>query len=90
MYKLIMPDSYLKKEKQFFKKHPDLKDRYKKILILLITNPHYPSLRLHKLKGNLKEYYSISLTMKYRIKLDIVINDKEIIFIDIGTHDSVY
>ena len=90
MYKLIMPSSYLKKEKQFFKKHPDLKDKYKKILTLLITNPHYPSLRLHKLKGNLKEYYSISLNMKYRIKLDIVINDKEIIFLDIGTHESVY
>jgi len=50
-----MPESYLKKEKQLFRKHPDLKDRYKKILTLLITNPHYPSLRLHKLKGNLKE-----------------------------------
>ena len=81
-----MPDSYLKKEKQFFKRHPDLKDRYKKILTLLITNPYYPSLRLHKLK----DYHSVSITMKYRIKLDIVINNKEIIFIDIGTHDSVY
>jgi hypothetical protein len=28
--------------------------------------------------------------MKYRIKIDIVINYNEIIFIDIGTHDSVY
>ena len=90
MYKLKMPESYLKKEKQFFKKHPELKDRYKKILTIMMNNPHYPSLRLHKLKGNLKDYYSASITMKYRIKLDIIIKEKEIIFIDIGTHDSVY
>ncbi len=90
MYKLIFPASYLKKEKHFFKKHPQLKERYKKTLSLLMDNPHHPSLRLHKLQGKLSAYYSISLSMQYRIILAIVIQDNKIYLIDIGSHDEVY
>ncbi len=90
MYKLIFTDTYLKKEKKFIKKHPELKERYKKTLSLLINNPHHPSLRLHKLQGKLSKYYSISITMSYRIVLDLIITDKEIILLDIGSHDEVY
>ena len=90
MYKLIFTDTYLKKEKKFIKKHPELKERYKKTLSLLMDNPHHPSLRLHKLQGKLSKYYSISITMSYRIVLDLIITDKEIILLDIGSHDEVY
>ena len=90
MYKLIFTDIYLKKEKRFIKKHPELKERYKKTLSLLMNNPHHPSLRLHKLQGKLNKYYSISITINYRIVLDLIITDKEIILIDIGSHDEVY
>ena len=90
MYKLIFTNTYLKKEKKFIKKHPELKERYKKTLSLLMDNPHHPSLRLHKLQGKLSKYYSISITMSYRIVLDFIITDKEIILLDIGSHDEVY
>ncbi len=90
MYKLLLSDRYIKKEKIFIKKHPDLKERYKKTLLHLKANPHHPSLRLHKLKGTLKEYHSISISMSYRVTLELIIMDKEIILIDIGKHDDVY
>ncbi|NPA10777.1 MAG: plasmid stabilization protein [Epsilonproteobacteria bacterium] len=90
MYTLIFPQSYKKIEKRFFKKHPNLIDRYEKILTLLMQNPFHPSLRIHKLNPPLEQFYSISLTMKYRIIIDFVIKDNEIIFLNIGTHEKVY
>ena len=87
MYELILDESYLKKEKKFFKNHPDLLDKYKKILHILRIDPYYPSLRIHKLKGNLKEYHSISINMSYRIIINFIIENEKIIFIDIGGHE---
>lgn len=89
-YKILFTETYLKKLKKFLKKHPDVFDRYIKTMELLEIDPYHPSLRLHKLKGKLRIYHSVSITMQYRIVIDFIINDNEIIPIDIGTHDEVY
>jgi addiction module RelE/StbE family toxin len=89
-YKIIQTDEYFKKLKKFIKKHPDILPRYSKTIELLEIDPYHPSLRLHKLQGKLRVYYSVSITMKYRVVIDFIIKDKEIIPIDIGTHDEVY
>jgi len=90
MYKLIETKRYHKKLIKFFKKHPTLLNKYEKTIMLLGTNPSHPSLRLHKLKGELKEFYSVSIDMDYRIIIDFIIIDKKIYLIDIGNHDEVY
>ena len=89
-YKLIFPESYLKKEKKFLEKHPELLERYKKVLKLLELNPTHPSLRLHKLKGKFAGKYSVYITMSYRIIIIFAVTEKGIVFIDIGSHDDVY
>ena len=89
-YKIIVTDTYLKKLKKFLKKHPDILQRYIKTIEILEVNPHHPSLRLHKLQGRLCEFHSISINMDYRVILDFIIQDNEIIPVDIGTHDDVY
>jgi addiction module RelE/StbE family toxin len=89
-YKIIRTDEYFKKLKKFIKKHPEALDRYIKAIELLEINPFHPSLRIHKLQGKLREYQSVSINMKYRIVIDFVLTEKEIIPIDIGTHDEVY
>lgn len=90
MYKIVETVRYQKKVVKFFKKHKDLFTKYQKVMFLLETNPYHPSLRLHKLQNNLKEFYSISLDMQYRIILDFIIVDEQIILIDIGAYDEVY
>jgi addiction module RelE/StbE family toxin len=89
-YKIVQSKRYLKRAAKFFKKHPDLLPKYQKVLEQLEVDPHYPSLRLHKLKGELNEYYSVSIDRSYRIVIDLIITDKEIILLDIGSHDEVY
>jgi len=90
MYKILETQKYHKKLLKFFKKHKNMTDKYKKVMFLLGNNPYHPSLRLHKLQGELKNYYSISLDLKYRIILDFIIIDNKIYLLDIGSHDEVY
>jgi mRNA-degrading endonuclease YafQ of YafQ-DinJ toxin-antitoxin module len=47
-------------------------------------------LRLHKLKGRLKELHSVSVTFSCRITLSFALIDGAIVLIDIGAHDEVY
>ena len=90
MYKLIETKKYQKKLVKFLKKHKHLLPKYEKCITILESNPHHPSLRLHKLQGNLKDFYSVSIDMEYRIIIDFIIVDKRIILIDIGSHNEVY
>ena len=89
-YRLIYPDSYNKRARKFLKKHPDIRNQYQKTLELLELNPHHPCLRLHALKGQLTGLSSVSINMSYRIVLQLMIRDKDIILVDVGTHDQVY
>ncbi len=89
-YRLIYTNSYNKKAKKFIKKHPDLLGQYKKTLKLLELNPYHPSLRLHELKGKLKGLHSVSINISYRITLELIITDKDIILVDVGSHEQVY
>ena len=89
-YKIVRTDEYFKKLKKFIKKHPDVLGRYIKTIELLEYDPYHPSLRLHKLQGKLRIYHSISINMKYRVVIDFIIQNNEIIPIDIGTHDEIY
>jgi mRNA-degrading endonuclease YafQ of YafQ-DinJ toxin-antitoxin module len=87
---IIFTESYNKKAKKFIQKHPELESQYVKTLKLLELNPFHPSLRLHKLTGKFKEIYSISINLLYRITLEFLIKNNQIIPIDIGSHDEVY
>jgi len=89
-YQLIFTDSYKKFAKRFAKKHPELAQPYRKTLMQLCDNPQHPSLRLHGLKGKLQGLHSVSINMNYRISLELMITDKEIILINVGSHDDVY
>ena len=89
-YRLIYPESYLKRARKFLKKHPEIRTQYQKTLELLELNPHHPSLRLHRLQGRLAPLSSASINMSYRIVLDIIIQEKDIILVDVGHHDQVY
>jgi toxin HigB-1 len=88
--KLIYTESYIKRAKKFARQHPDIILQYEKTLKLLEINPFHPSLSLHKLKGKLKKFYSVSINISYRICIDFIIDENKIILIDIGTHDYLY
>ncbi len=89
-FNLVFTEQYNKRAARFLKRHPELRSQYLKTLQLLEVNPHHPSLRLHPLSGKLSGLHSISINLSYRITLELIIHDAEIIPVNVGDHDAVY
>ncbi len=89
-YAFVFTESYNRRALRWLKRHPDLRQQYLKTLQLLEANPFHPSLRLHALSGGLKGLHSISINLSYRITLELLIEDAQIILVNVGDHDVVY
>lgn len=89
-FALVFTEQYTCRAAQFLKRHPDLRQHYLKTLQLLEANPAHPSLRLHALKGKHNGLHSISINLSYRITLELLIQDRQIIPVNVGDHDTVY
>lgn len=90
MYVIVTSSYFLKRAKKFFRKHPDLKERFANVVDDLKKDPFHPRLELHGLGGRMKDIQAVSLTHSYRITLTIMVTDKEIILLDIGNHVEIY
>ena len=88
-YSLVFTDHYNRTASKFLKRHPELRQLYLKTLQLLNANPFHPSLRLHPLRGRLEGLHSVSINLSYRITLEMIIENKRIILVNIGDHDTV-
>lgn len=89
-FTLVFTDQYNRRAARFLKRHPQLREQYRKTLMLLVANPHHPSLRLHALAGKLSGLHAVSINLSYRITLELVIRDQQIVPINVGDHDAVY
>lgn len=89
-YTLVFTDQYNRRAARFLKRHPQLREQYRKTLLLLAADPHYPALRLHALSGRLEGLHSVSINLSYRITLELLIRDKQIVPINVGDHEAVY
>ena len=89
-FTLVFTEAYNRRAAKWLKKHPDLRQQYLKTLQLLELNPFHPSLRLHALSGRLTGVHSVSINLSYRITLDLLIEGKEIVLLNLGDHDAVY
>lgn len=89
-YTLVFTEQYEKRARHFLKRHPELEKQYLKTLQLLEANPFHPSLRLHQLSGKFSDLHSVSINLSYRITIELLITEHEIIPVNVGDHDAVY
>jgi len=89
-WQLVFTEQYVRRARRFLRRNPQVRAQYEKTLELLSLNPQHPSLRLHNLKGNLKHLQRVSINMHYRITIELLITEYEIILVNVGDHDSVY
>ena len=89
-YVLIFTEQYSRRAARFLKRHPEVREQYRKTLLLLQANPHHPSLRLHALAGKFAGLHSVSINLSYRITMDFIIRERQIVPINVGDHDAVY
>jgi addiction module RelE/StbE family toxin len=88
MKKIEFSNPFKKSFKKTVSKNADVAFAVMQKLFILSQDINHPSLKLHKLKGELRKYYAISIEYDLRIILEI--SDTEIILISIGSHDEVY
>ena len=90
MYTLVWTAGFTRTAGKFLKQHPELREKFATILTDLERDPFQPHLRYHHLHGRLEGVQAISITSSYRLTLTILIANKEIILLDVGSHDAVY
>ena len=89
-YTLVFTESYNRRAKKSLKKHPELQGQYLKVLQLLEDNPFHPSLRLHALQGRLQGLHSVSINLAYRITLEMLISERDVVLVDVGGSGVCY
>lgn len=87
---LLFTEQYNRRAAKFLKQHPELRSTYLKTLQLLEANPAHPSLRLRALRGKFDGLHSVSINLSYRITLEMLIQNQQIIPVNVGDHDAVY
>ena len=90
MFRIVAPESFLRQARKFFRKHPDLKARFGTLVGDLQRDPFQPHLALHPLSGRLAGCHAVRLSHSYRVTVTLLVSEKEITLLDIGTHDEVY
>jgi addiction module RelE/StbE family toxin len=91
---LVWDSSFKRAYKRVIRKNPRLEETIFEVLELLVTDPFAPSLKSHKLKGDLEGLWACWVEYDCRIIYTFQPNPDEdedmIVLIDIGTHDEVY
>ena len=67
--KIFLASSYIRAYKKLTKYNIPLRDKIKKKILLFMTTPNNPSLKLHKLEGGLRDNWSFSVESDLRIIL---------------------
>lgn len=89
-YHLLWTETFLRTARKFTRRHPDLDSELEAVLKQLEQDPRAPRLRLHALQGKHRGKHAVSLTYSHRIVLILRVTEKEIVLLDIGSHDEVY
>ncbi|TVR62630.1 MAG: type II toxin-antitoxin system mRNA interferase toxin, RelE/StbE family [Candidatus Competibacteraceae bacterium] len=89
---LIKSSAFVRTAKRVLKKNPSLAVDIQTTLELLSEDAFHPSLKTHKLKGNLEGSWACSVAYNLRIIFEFVQYDEsEAILLEaIGSHDEVY
>ena len=92
--KLLLTKSFEKAFQKFIKNNIALKKNIQKTIQLMEADVFSPSLKTHKLSGNLYDLLACSCGYDCRIIFSIehypISNQEVILLIDIGKHNEVY
>lgn len=88
-HKIYFSDNFKESYKKIVRRQADVSFSILECLIIFFQDPFTPSLRTHKLKGQLSNFYAFSVLTDFRIifRFD---DYGDIVIVDIGSHDEVY
>lgn len=91
---LVWSPAFTRAVKKLLRQSPQMAKPIEQTLEKLSFDPYDPSLRTHKLKGNLEGIYACSIDYSNRLLFKFVPtpeeDGEEIFLLNIGSHDDVY
>ena len=88
MRDIVISKVFKKKLKKYIAKYPERDAAIEYCLLLLSNDTNSTELKLHKLKGEMKDLYSVRIDYSHRLTFEM--DKNEIRLIAIGDHDSTY
>ncbi len=92
--KVVWSNAFKRSFKKLVKKNPQLQEKIIQVLKALANNPFTPSLKSHKLTGNLANLWACWVTYDCRVIFEFSEEEESaeaiIFLVDIGSHDEVY
>jgi addiction module RelE/StbE family toxin len=92
--KLVWSSKFIREFKRLKRQNPQLIPQVEQTLQSLTDDPFHPSLRTHKLQGDLSGIWACSIDYNNRILFEFVNNSDadtvEILLHTLGSHDTVY
>ena len=90
MFQLVRTARFERRLERFLRLHSGLRLRLADVFRALAEDPFQARLGLHALSGDLAGLYAVRLTYAYRIIILLDREAREIVLLDIGSHDEVY
>ena len=94
MRRLVWGRTFARAYERTLRRHPELDVTMERTLQLLLDEPFHPSLETHKLKGKLAGAWACRAGYDLRIVFYFCPSDcegeKDILLINMGSHDEVY
>ncbi len=94
MRKLVWDASFKRAFRRQARQDPVLQERILEVLTALAANPFEPTLKTHKLRGQLAGLWACWVEYDCRVvftfEADPADGEDAIVLIDIGSHDEVY
>lgn len=90
--RLIRSNAFVRAARRFLKKHPHVAEDLRAALQQLAEDAFHPSLKTHKLQGELAGSWACSVRYDLSIVFAFVQHEDEeaILLQTVGTHDEVY
>jgi len=89
-FHIFRTPAFLRALRLYLRRHPAMGEQVAALVDQLGTDPFAPSLRLHRLHGRLEGECAVRVTHADRIILTLLLSDREIVLLDIGSHDELY
>jgi addiction module RelE/StbE family toxin len=94
MRSLIWSAAFVRAFKRAIRRRPELRAKLEVVLQMLVDDPFHPTLRSHKLKGQLVDVWACTVDYDCRVLFEFVKNqeseDDDILLLTVGKHDEVY
>ncbi len=94
MRALVLSVAAVRELRQFRRRHSDLNERLDRVLMQMTEDIFQPSLKTHKLQGDMGDLWACSLNYDYRLIFEFQANadagTEDIHLPALGAHDEVF